>query len=219
MTASNASLPRRTFLGGAAAAALGVASAPGLLGALPAATPAADDGWLDRLTGKYRMLYDMPDFGDGIPPLHMLNYINTYNTAFNVPDSDINVVGTFYGNTTLLAANDAMWAKYRLGEMLELNDASGAPWTRNPWRTTVSALGMSIAPASIEALQRRGALFIVCNNALSFFIGAVASARGADQAAVNTDIRANLLPGVVVVPAMVIAIQQAQGRGLAYKRE
>lgn len=218
MTAMTTTLPRRAFLGGAAAAALGVAGAPGMLGALPAA-PAADDRWLDRLTGKYRMLYDTPDFAGGVPPVHMMNYLNTYNSAYNVPDSEINVVGTFYGNTTLLAANDAMWARYRLGEMLGVNDPSGAPWTRNPWRTEVHALGMTIAPASIEALQRRGTLFIACNNALAFFIGAIAGARNADRAAVDADIRANLLPGVVVVPAMVIAIQQAQGRGLAYKRE
>lgn len=222
MTAPSSTLPRREFLGGAAAVALGVAAAP-MLGAVrpgtAAAQPANPDAWLDRLTGRQRVIVDMPEFNNGLPPVHMLNYLNTYNTAYNVPDSDINQVGTFYGSTTLVAANDAMWAKYRIGELLDQRGPDGSHWTRNPWRTEVHALGMAIAPASLEALQRRGTLFIVCNNALGFFFGAIAQARGADRAAVEADIRANLLPGVVVVPAMVIAIERAQARGLAYRRE
>ena len=222
MTEPANGLPRRSFLGGAAAAALGLAAAPAL-GAVVHGTVRASSGnpdaWLDALTGKHRSIVDMPGFNDGLPPVHILNYLNTYNTAYNVPDGDINVVGTFYGSTTLLAANDAMWAKYRLGELLGEQAPDGSPWIRNPWRTEVTTLGMTLAPASLEALQRRGVLFIVCNNALSFFFGSIAQARGVDRAAVEADIRANLLPGVVVVPAMVIAIEKAQVHGLAYRRE
>lgn len=222
MTDSTHNLPRRSFLGGAAAAALGAAALPVLGAVTPRAAmaqPGNPDAWIDRLTGRNRVIVDMPDFHDGLPPVHMLNFLNTYNTAYNVPDSDINQVGTFYGSTTLLAANDAMWAKYRIGELLDQRGPDEAHWTRNPWRTEVHALGMAIAPAGIEALQRRGTLFIVCNNALGFFFGNIAQARGVDRAAVEADIRANLLPGVVVVPAMVIAIERAQARGLAYRRE
>lgn len=215
-------LPRRSFLGGAAAAALGLAAAPAL-GAVVHGTVTSSarnpDAWLEALTGKHRSIVDMPGFNDGLPPVHILNYLNTYNTAYSVPDSDINVVGTFYGSTTLLAANDAMWAKYRLGELVGVEGADGTPATRNPWRTEVKALGMTIAPAGIESLQRRGVLFIVCNNALNFFTGTIAQARGLAAATVDADVRANLLPGVVVVPAMVIAIERAQAHGLAYRRE
>ncbi|HUG27610.1 MAG TPA: hypothetical protein VMK53_04870 [Gemmatimonadales bacterium] len=222
MTEPASQLPRRSFLGGAAAAALGLAAAPAL-GAVVHGTVRTSsrnpDAWLEALTGKHRSIVDMPEFNDGLPPVHILNYLNTYNTAYNVPDGDINVVGTFYGSTTLLAANDAMWAKYRLGELLNEHLPDGSHWTRNPWRPEVNALGMTLAPASLEALQRRGVLFIVCNNALNFFMGTIAQARGLDRAAVDADIRANLLPGVVVVPAMVIAIERAQAHGLAYRRE
>ena len=223
MTATLPSLPRRGFLGRAAAAALALAAGPRLMaGVSPLAAQARGgnpEAWLDRLTAPHRSIYDMPGFADGLPPVHMLNHLNTYNSAYSVRDSDINLVGTFYGSTTLLAANDAMWAKYRIGELLDVKNPSGTHWTRNPWRTSVHALGMEIAPASLEALQQRGVTFIACNNALGFFFGAIAEARAADRAAVEADIRANLLPGVTVVPAMVIAIEKAQAKGLSYKRE
>jgi hypothetical protein len=40
-----------------------------------------------------------------------------------------------------------------------------------------------------------------------------------NPADIERDIRANLLPGVVTVPAMVIAIEKVQGRGIAYNRQ
>ena len=80
-------------------------------------------------------------------------------------------------------------------------------------------MGREVPNASIEALQKRGVVFLVCNNALNFWIGQIASARGAERAAVDAELRANLLPGVVVVPAMVIAIEKAQQAGVAYNKQ
>ncbi len=219
MTDSPNSVPRRGFLGRAAATALGLVAAPRLLQASLGPQATQHDRWLDRLTGTHRTLFDMPNWNGGLPMVHILNYMNTYNTAYGVKDGDINVVGTFYGATTLAAANDAMWAKYRLGELLDEKDPSGAHWTRNPWRAVVYAEGLTIPAASTEAIQRRGGLFIACNNALTFFFDMIAKERQATRATVEADIRANLLPGVVVVPAMVIAIEKAQGKGLAYNRQ
>ena len=82
--------------------------------------------------------------------MHVTNYYDTYNKAFNVKDDDINAVLTFYGGTTLYAVNDAAWAKYRLGEFLDAKDASGTPFTANPWRTAPVVLGLTLPGASIE---------------------------------------------------------------------
>jgi intracellular sulfur oxidation DsrE/DsrF family protein len=209
MSDTSQGVPRRGFLGRTAAALMGLGATPRFLGAAPGiAAPQGDpDAWLRRLTAQHRILFDMPEFGAGIPALHILNYLNTSNAAYATRDTDINVVGTFHGSTTMLAANDAT------------NDPAGTPWTRNPWRTVVHALGREFPAASIEALQRRGVLFIVCSNALDLYSGIIAGARSLEAAAVNSDIRANLLPGVVVVPAMVVAVERAQKAGLAYRRE
>jgi len=45
-------------------------------------------------------------------------------------------------------------------------------------------------------------------------------ARGKGTAAdIDAALRANLLPGVTIVPAMVIAIEQAQQAGIAYNKQ
>ncbi len=215
--------PRRGFLGrlAAVAAAAGVSSIPRAVYAEP--TPVEDE-WLDKLKAKHRQLFDFPSHGDGGPLVHMLNYYNTLNTAYNVKDSDINTVGTFYGvpsATTLFAFNDAMWAKYSMGAAVKFNDhKTGAPATRNVWRSDPSIMGLMVAPpASIEVLQKRGAVFLLCNNALNIWASILAQANKAETPAVLADLKANMLPGVVLVPGMVVAIQQAQDKGIAYNRQ
>jgi intracellular sulfur oxidation DsrE/DsrF family protein len=177
------------------------------------------DRWLTKLNGKHRQLFDSPAPAGGIALIHILNYYDTYNSAYKVRDADINAVGTFYGATTFFALNDAMWAKYRLGEFLSENGASGRPAVANPWRTSPVIIGAPIPAASIESLQKRGASFIVCNNALSIFAGLLANARGLDAKVVYEDMKANILPEVELIPAMVVAIEQAHKAGLAYHRQ
>ena len=72
--------------------------------------------------------------------------------------------------------------------------------------------------AGIENLQRMGASFLICNNSLMNWSAFLAGPDGR-PATVEREIRANLLPGVTVVPAMVIAIEKAQGAGIAYNRQ
>jgi intracellular sulfur oxidation DsrE/DsrF family protein len=184
-----------------------------------ASSTAPADRWLKGLTGKHRQFFDAPAAGGGVPLVHVMNYYDTYNKAYGVKDADIEAVFTFYGGTTFYGLSDAAWAKYRIGEFLETNDASGKPATANPWRTAPVVAGMTIPGASIEALQKRGATFILCDNALTFMAGMLAAKRGLDAGAVYADLRAQTLPGVEVVPGMVVAVEQAQRAGMAYHRQ
>jgi hypothetical protein len=176
--------------------------------------------WLNGLKAKHKQFFDSPSPNGGIVLVHAMNYYDTYNKAFNVKDSDINAVVTFYGATTFYGLDDAVWAKYQLGEFLDTNDpATGKPATANPWRAAPVILGMTIPSASIESLKKRGATMILCNNALQIFSGLLAQKRGLDSKAVYEDLKANILPGVDLVPGMVIAVEQAQRAGLTYHRQ
>src|SRR5690606_20739473 len=103
MTDNPNQLPRRNFLRRASASALALAASPGILSTAgaqsPAGAPANPDAWLEGLTAPHRMIFDMPSMGGGIPPLHTLNYLNSYNSAYSIPDSEINAVVTLWGST------------------------------------------------------------------------------------------------------------------------
>jgi hypothetical protein len=77
----------------------------------------------------------------------------------------------------------------------------------------------SVAAASIENLQKLGTVVLMCNNAFMAWVGYLAGKGLGTAADIEKDIRANLLPGVVTVPAMVIAIEKAQGKGIAYNKQ
>jgi hypothetical protein len=197
----------------ASVAAMSAATSP-----LEAHATGYANAWL-KSTAKHRQFFDSPAPNGGILLVHMMNYYDTWNKAYGTPDKNINAVGTFYGTTTFFGVNDAMWAKYKIGEFLGEKDASGALATSNPWREAPFILGMEIRPASIESLQKRGASFILCNNALTIFSGMLAKARGLDADAVYADLKANILPGVELIPGMVVAIEQAHTAGLSYHRQ
>ncbi len=227
---SESSLPkRREFLGRLAAGAVAL----GLTGSIPSAFAAErktrsdvipNDKWLTAVTGKHRQVFDMPNHENGMGLLHVRNYLNTMRDTYNVKHPDVTAVVSLYGMTTMLGFNDAMWAKYGLANPLKVMDATNAPAKENVFYTPpagAQALSVTGAPipiptdASISALQQRGAVFILCNNAFNVWMG-ILGGGGEKTAALRKEFEANMLPGVYLVPAMVVAINQAQTHGCTY---
>ncbi|MCC7178769.1 MAG: hypothetical protein IT177_10295 [Acidobacteria bacterium] len=229
--------PRRGFLARVAAAAAAFTAVGA--GAREASALQASEAWMNEVKGTHRCLFDFPRHNNGWGLVHVLNYLNTYSAAYKTGAGQVGAVGTFYGigagSSIALGFNDAMWAKYALGEYHGLKDASGKPYTRNVFHRPTKAdghllaqaiqipnlgpLGDIITGAGIESLQKMGTKFLMCANALGAWTLEL-EARGKGTAAgIDKELRANLLPGVTIVPAMVIAIEQAQAAGIHYNRQ
>jgi len=157
--------------------------------------------------------------------LHVRNYLNTMRDTYHVTHPDVTAVAGLYGMTTMLGFNDAMWQKYGVANPLKVMDASKAPATGNVFYKAPAgsaSLSLSGAPlpipadSSISSLQQRGAVFILCNNAFNLWMGMLAGWDAAKSAALRTEFEANMLPGVFLVPAMVVAINQAQTHSCTY---
>jgi intracellular sulfur oxidation DsrE/DsrF family protein len=231
---------RRRFFG----RILGAAAAIGLPTEIAAAPTTASqvsgpDAWIVEVKGTHRTLFDFPQHKYFFPQLHILNYINTYTQSYNAGAGTVGTVGTFYGigsqASIPLAFNDATWAKYGLGEYLGLKDASGKFYTRNVFNQATNddahllfqALQVPRIPAfedfmplmSIESLQKMGTKFILCNNALEAWCLELEARGKGKMAVILADLKANTLPGVTIVPAMVIAIEKAQVAGIKYNRQ
>src|SRR5262245_28153004 len=229
--------PRRGFLG-RLLGAFAVASLPGGARAAAARESGPDD-WTREVKGTNRCLFDFPRHGNLMPQLHIFNYLNTYATAYKSAPGQAGAVGTFYSmgqqSSIALAFNDAMWAKYGFGDYLSLKDASGKPYTRNLFNRptkedlhlvmqailspTIPALAEAMPAIGIENLQKMGTKFLLCANALGGWCLEL-EARGKGKAAdIQKELTANMLPGVTMVPAMVIAIEKAQAAGIRYNRQ
>jgi len=216
--------PRRDFLG-RVGAAFGLTLAATLPGAVVAeAQPGAPEqgaDWLSGLKGKHRQLFDTPEPEDGFGLLHIRNYLNTWRDAFGAKEGEVNAVGTCYGKSTPLGFTDDMWAKYKFGAVLNITDATTKePLARNMFYHPQPGdnFAFGFFDASIEALQARGVLFILCNNALQFWAGRLAAAGMGTADTIAKDLLAHVLPKVVVVPGMVVAVNQAQENHISYMK-
>ena len=207
------STDRRAFLG--TVAALGA----GAMLRLP--QNRGSDAWLDQLKGKHRQLFDAPDPDGGTVLRHVRSYLDVWRDAYGVPERDISVVVTLYARTTPLGLQDVMWDKYKLGAALNLTDATtNAPLARNYFAhpQTGDQVADGTPESSMEALQRRGVKFLLCNNALQRWSGRLEKQSLGTAAEIHADLTAHALPGVVIVPDAIIAMTKAQERGFGYVR-
>ena len=180
-----------------------------------------EDVWLDSLKGKHRLLFDVPEPDGGTVLRHARNYLDTWRDAYGVPERDISLVVVLYARTVPLGLRDAMWDKYKLGAALNLTDATtNAPLVRNYFAHPQPGdpVGDGTPESSMEALQRRGVVFLLCNNALQRWSGRLEKQGLGSAAEIHDDLVAHALPGVTVVPAAFIAMTKAHEHGFAYAR-
>ena len=213
--------PRRSFLGRLAA----VAALP-LVGSgftrtsdnVEAAHPSPDERWLKTLHRKHRIAFDVETHKNGNALAQGKNYLNNWRDAFGVPENQINLVMAVRGTGIPLVLNDALWQKFHLGEQYGITDpVTKAPGKRNLFiESNVVPGGLVDTESSVEALQKRGVLFLVCRNTVEGATKKLSAAAFGTPEEVRSSILGGIIPGVLLVPAMVIAFTEMQERGIGY---
>ena len=223
---------RRMFLGKALGAAAAASLPLAKLSTAAAAEMSEHDKWLDGITGSHKCIFDFPAHKNGAGLVHIFNYITTYQGAYGVDISEISTIGTLYSvgadSSIPMAFNDDMWGKYKFGEYMSLDDPqTGKPSVRNLFWETMEGDKLprvgNIGPfpdASVSALQANmGTTFLLCNNA-TIALGMDLNMIGFGEVdAIVAELKENIMPGVILVPAMVIAIEKAQAAGISYNKQ
>ena len=205
--------PRRHFLGRAAAALAALATGiPAVADATPGHLPEVDDNdaWMHSLKGKHRQFFHAM-MAEETPMRMASNFLDSYRDAFKARDGEVNAVIGIHGSALAIGFNDAAWAKYAMGKGAGVPD----PVTKEPAVRNIFATG---TPLGIDTLQKRGILFLMCNTALRAKSRQVAAERGETYETVYADLSSSRLPGVILVPAMVVALNRAQEAGFTYVR-
>ena len=210
-TTTQDTVVRRSFLARLAAvgtAIAGVVALPSTSAAESSRAPTHPaDAWLDDFKGQHKNIYDCTSVENGPMGWTFARNFLTANTGpvYQLKDADINAIVSVRHSASVYGFNDAMWAKYKLGESQKVNDSSGAPAVKNPQ--------VNVA----NDLAKRGVIVAVCGLALARISRTVASDAGATAADVEADLRANLVtPTARVVAAGVIVTNRAQEKGFAY---
>ncbi len=209
------SQPRRHFLGSIAAAlaAFGVGLPPVARADTILTGSGADsthDAWMKPLKGKHRQIFHATVAGE-MAMLMANNFLDAYSEAFGAKPGEANAIIGIHGGALSMGFNDAAWAKYSMGKASTVTD----PSTKEPATKNIFASGGRL---SVEESQKRGIVFLMCNTALRLRSRAFATERGETYEAVYEDLKTSRLPGMILVPALVVAINRAQEAGFTYAR-
>lgn len=216
MSMDKSTTQRRHFLGGVAAATAALALgrwSPANAAVLEASVD-FDDSWVGRIKGKHKQVFDCVSANDGFGAAYALNFIDSYKSAHKLNDSDVTAVVSFRHASMPLTLPDSIWAKYKIGEALGIKDPkTSAPATRNPFR---DAIMMRPGLTYEQMIADRGVIITACNMALGALSGMTASKAGVNADEAAKEWAASLLPGVVLVPSGVYAVNRAQEAGCTY---
>ena len=202
---------RRSFIGHVAG--MGAVAAFGPIDIQP--DPKWDMSWIDTIKkAKRRALFDAPSPG-AVFDLAMRWYDNIAKVYGSSAGRSCAVLNLRTRSTSGGLA-DSMLQKYPIGEDLKVIDpTTNAPARRN--------LDMRVPPdkdaigyGSIEGLQKRGAVVIVCDFALGHLANRLAKAVNAQPEVVHAELRANLVAGAFLVPSGILGAAEEQNAGCAF---
>src|SRR5579875_1365501 len=180
-----------------------------------------------REPARIRQVYDVTQIGEGKFLNNIKNSLNGLRFGFNVPATQIKVVGALHGPANLLNYDDFIWGKYEIGAWLKVNDpATGKPAVRNPFfKSTVSNKSEDLSrlndknsfyqDTSMETLQARGVKFLSCHTATEEQARVLIQRNNwaKDPEEIVREMLSHTLPGVLVVASMVAAIALLQAEG------
>jgi intracellular sulfur oxidation DsrE/DsrF family protein len=181
-----------------------------------------------------RQVFDVTGIERGMFLNGLKNSLNGLEFGFDVPASQIQVVGALHGPANAVNYDDYVWSKYHIGEVFKVDDPkTGKPAERNIFYPSKAGKDMHYASkdpdsedsvyqdGSVQALQSRGVKFLSCHTALEeqarMLVHLLKLSESPEE--VVKDMMAHALPGVLIVPSMVASLALLQNRGhYAYMR-
>jgi hypothetical protein len=213
LTVFNSTSSRRSFVTHLAAIAGATALFPSRARADSDTLPGDEtEAWLSALTGKHRQIFHSHDkWTNGME--YSKRFKEAYSKEYGLAASDVNSVLAAHGKTGLITYVDSAWAKYDFGKMFDVKET---PKSDRIATKNVFYAGDDENPGLREALAA-GVVVLSCRTMLRGLASDLAAQKKFGSAEeIERDLTASLIPGVVLVPAMIIAIERAQKQGCAY---
>lgn len=219
---------RREFLERVTAGAMlaGVPFSNDVLRAFSSAAPAAaaedvDLSWVNRLPGKYKAVFDVPEIESGYGVWRASIWAKQYMDVLKAGPKDCSSVVVMRHNGIVLAMQQSFWDTYGLAKTNTVkHPVTQQPTDRNPVLLS-SARGEVPATLDDVALDKyiaRGGIALACNLAFDDMVEAVTKKDGGTPESARKTALAGLVPGVIMQPSGVFAAIHAQDVGCKYLR-
>ena len=214
---------RRDFLGWLGASALlSTTASPLSASAAETNAPRAldtkfDMSWTDKLTGKYRAVFDSPEVSEGAALFRAVIWQDQYAEVYGTDPKTMNPVLVFRHEAISLVMNDEYWAKFEAGKAAKLKTPEGKKWAvANPIRVSAPGTPPKWAKYNLESFIASGGIVLACNLAFGDVVGAFMKEEKLERDEARKRALAHLIPGVILQPSGVFGALRAQEGGCHY---
>jgi hypothetical protein len=177
-----------------------------------------------RKTAHVRQMYDVTAINEGKFLNSIKNSLNGFESGFGIVRAQVQIVAALHGPANMINYDDSVWAKYRIGELLAVNDPeTGRAAVRNIFypskilktpdaKEDPSDEHSSFQDKSVQGLQRRGVKFLSCHTATEEQARVIVGRLKLKETpeAVTKDMQAHMLPDVLIVPSMAASVALLQ---------
>jgi len=186
--------------------------------------PAAEDWdltWVDRLTGKYRAIFDVPEIDSGYGVWRASIWGKQYQEVLGAKPNELSTVLVLRHHGISLAMQQAYWDKYAIGKDKNvLHPITQQGTDRNPAllassRNEVPAM---FDEAELDRFLARGGIVLACNLALQDVVEQIQKKEKVSADDARKRAIAFMVPGVILQPSGVFAALHAQDAGCKYIR-
>ncbi|HEV3153516.1 MAG TPA: hypothetical protein VGZ02_06920 [Candidatus Baltobacteraceae bacterium] len=169
---------------------------------------------------KHKQCFGTTKLNNGDVLDGMQNTINAYVQYLHEAASDTHVAAVLYHGASIgLAFNDSIWNEFITPLLPHAGKTLGEDFSQVPagkGNPFLHSTTKSSDDVSVERLIAQGGSFFVCHNALSGLAHAAAALLKRPYRPVYEQLLAGVVPGALVVPAGVMAINAAQEAGFTY---
>ena len=177
--------------------------------------------WVNRITGKYRAVFDVPEIDSGYGVWRTSLWVKQYMDVLKAGPRDCSPVLVLRHHGIALAMTQAFWDTYGVAkENTVTHPVTQQGTDRNP---ALLSSSRNEVPADFDdvALDKyigRGGIALACNLAFDDMIQLVSKKDGTSGDAARKTALAGLVPGVLLQPSGVFAALRAQDAGCKYLR-
>jgi hypothetical protein len=216
---------RREFIerltaGAAAVAGLSLARSDVAAAALAPAQEQAekwDLSWMDRVTGKYRAVFDATAIEDGAGFLRAMLWKGQYSQVLGAGPGDLSAVFVARHEAIPLVMTQAYWDRYGVAKKNKVKHPfTDKATTFNPALLPASELPPPLASFTLDGFLQGGGIILGCNLAFGDIVRTVAKEEKLSEADARKQALGMLQPGVILQPSGVFATIRAQDAGCRY---
>lgn len=180
-----------------------------------------DLSWRERIKGAHRIVFDTPDLDEGSGVYRASMFGGSYKDVLGISDDDISVVLVLRHAAIPLIMSHEFWAEYNLGSKTKMkNPMTGKSTHRNPVLMDVETDGLppEFAQLSLDKFIQRGGIVLACNQAFGQMVATVRKKHKVSGPEARERALAGVVPGVVLLPTGIVAVQLAEESGCHYQR-